>query len=375
MKLPARPSSKTLIGLAVGLALVAWIGWATIAKYRETVDPEPARAAPPIAVQVESVTLQSFSVHRSWRGSIDADERATLSAQLTAAVLELPYREGRRVAAGDTVFRLDDAELQAERARLEAVIERAGGELENARRDLERQRDLFARELTPEKLLDDAAQRVDSLAAQKREAAANLTLVETRLAYATGRAPFAGTVQHLHVQRGELARAGSPVLELVADHSLKAVVRVAQTDIGHLREGLPVTVAIPALDRELPGQIDRIYPALDDATRNATIAVMLPEQAAGMSVGMATVVHARLGAWENAVTLPAQAIHSEHGASWVYVPDGEKARRRTVRTGPGEDGRILIEEGLEAGEPVILTADPRLSDGVRIHIENGESGS
>lgn len=375
MKFPARPSPKTLIGLAIGLGLVAWIGWATLVKYRETIDPEPARPQPPISVQVEAVEPRPFSVHRSWRGSIDVDERATLSAQLSATVLELPYREGQRVSAGDLVYRLDDAELQAERERLAAVIDRAGGELENARRELERQRDLFARKLTPEKLLDDAAQRVDSLAAQKREAEANLTLIKTRLEYASGRAPFAGTVQRLHVQRGELARAGSPVLELIADDTLKAVVRVAQSDIGQVREELPVTIVIPALDREWQGQVDRIYPLLDDATRNATIAVMLPEFAAGVRVGMAAVVHVRLGAWENALTLPAQAIHSEHGASWVYVPDGNKARRRSVRTGPGEDGRILIEEGLEPGERVILTADPRLTDGARIRIESGESTS
>jgi len=375
MKFPARPSPKTLIGLAIGLGLVAWIGWATLVKYRETIDPEPARPQPPISVQVEAVEPRPFSVHRSWRGSIDVDERATLSAQLSATVLELPYREGQRVSAGDLVYRLDDAELQAERERLAAVIDRAGGELENARRELERQRDLFARKLTPEKLLDDAAQRVDSLAAQKREAEASLTLIKTRLEYASGRAPFASTVQRLHVQRGELARAGSPVLELIADDTLKAVVRVAQSDIGQVRKELPVTIVIPALDREWQGQVDRIYPLLDDATRNATIAVMLPEFAAGVRVGMAAVVHARLGAWENALTLPAQAIHSEHGASWVYVPDGNKARRRSVRAGPGEDGRILIEEGLEPGERVILTADPRLTDGARIRIESGESTS
>ncbi|NEZ02705.1 efflux RND transporter periplasmic adaptor subunit [Wenzhouxiangella sp. XN201] len=375
MKLPARPSPGTLIGLALGLGLVAWIGWATVVKYRETVDPEPARPQPPIPVQVEAVEPRSFSVHRSWRGNIDVDQRATLSAQLTATVLELPYREGERVSAGELVFRLDDAELQAEQERLKAVIERAGGELDNARRELERQRDLFARKLTPEKMLDDAAQRVDSLAAQKREAEANLTLIKTRLAYASGRAPFAGTVQRLHVQRGELARAGSPVLELIADDTLKAVVRVAQTDIDLVREGLPVTVAVPALDREQHGRVDRIYPLLDDGTRNATIAVLLPELAAGVRVGMAAVVHARLGAWDDALTLPAQAIHSEHGASWVYVYDGEKARRRIVQTGPGEDGRILIVAGLEPGEHVIVTADPRLSDGTRIRVEHGRSGS
>jgi len=373
MKRPARPSLKTLVILAIGLGLVVWIGWAAVAKYREMVDPETARPVAPIPVRVELLTAQPFSVQRAWRGSIDVDERATLSAQLTAAVLDLPYREGQRVASGELVYRLDDAELQAERAMLVAVIDGADGELGTARRELERQQELFARGLTPQKLLDEAAQRVDSLVAHKREAEANLELVATRLAYAKGRAPFAGTVQRLHVQRGELARAGSPILDLVADDTLTAVVCVAQADIGHVGHGLPVSVQIPALNQYWAGQIDRVYPVLDEATRNATVAVVLPADAAGARVGMTAIVHARIVDRENALTVPTQAVSSTHGASWVFVPEGDQARRRPVQTGPDEGGRTLIEAGLKVGERIIVTADPRLADGVRISIENGRA--
>lgn len=363
-------SARQLFGTAAVIALVAWIGWAGLQKYRETVDPEPVRAASPIPVRVETVTPGPFSAERNWRGSIDVDERATLSAQVTATVVELPVREGDRVAAGDRVYRLDDAEQRAELARLEAVIERISGELENARRELTRQRELFARELTPEKLLDDSAQRVDSLSAQLREAEANRTLVQTRLDYTTGVAPFSGSIQRLHVQRGELARAGSPVIELVADDALKAVAQVAQKDIRHIRPEMAVTVVVPALDREWKGQVDRIYPALDKATRNATISILLPEQAAGVRVGMAAVVHARLGAWDAALTLPAQAVHGEYGANWIFVRDGDRAQRRSIRAGARHDGRVHIEAGLEKGEQVIVTADPRLKDGVRIDAQS-----
>src|SRR5699024_9898413 len=147
-----------------------------------------------------------LAVERTWRGQIAVDDRATLSAQWTAAVEALPFREGQRVVAGETIYRLDDSELRSERDRLDAVLERLQSELATAQRALVRQRDLYERKLTPENLLDEAAQRVDSLRAQRREAEANRSLVETRLSYTVGKAPFAGTVQRLYVQRGELAQ-------------------------------------------------------------------------------------------------------------------------------------------------------------------------
>lgn len=366
-------SSKRLVTMAVTLALTAWIGWAALQTVLDAVDPGPSPSAPSIAVRVETAATGPFWVERTWRGEISVDDRATLSAQFTATLVALPFREGQRVNAGDVVFRLDDSELRAEIERLNAVLERLEGELATARREAARQRDLFERKLTPEKMVDDARQRVDSLSAQLREAEASRSLLETRLAYTVGAAPYAGRVQRVHVQRGELARAGSPVLELISGESLKAEVRVAQSDIAALGPGLPVMVQVPALGREWPAQVDRIYPALDPATRNATIAVLLPPEVRVARVGMTALVRARLDLREEALTVPPQAVHVEHGAKWVYVAEGERARRVSVDVGESRDGRVHVRSGLSPGQAVIITADPRLRDGAEIRIEAGGS--
>jgi RND family efflux transporter MFP subunit len=362
----SRTRTRT-VALLVAAALFVWIAWSLQSTVRQTLMPEPPSPAAPVAVAVEILKPGPLEVVRSWRGSIDVDERAVLSTQITAEVVELPFREGALVEQGDVVYRLDDAELQAELARLDAVIERLAGELETARRELSRQRDLYARQLSPEKALDDASQRADSLAAQMREADASRNLLATRLAYATTRAPFSGRIQRLHLQRGELARAGSPVLELVAEGGLKAVARVAQNDIRHVREGLPVTLTVPALDQHWPGHIDRVYPALDQASRNATVAALFPDEAGGqVRPGMAVIMAARLVSQDDALTAPIQAIHGEPGASHVFVLDGVHALRRRVELGASQDGRVHITAGLSAGDELIVTPDPRLRDGQRV---------
>jgi membrane fusion protein (multidrug efflux system) len=147
MSIFSKPSPAGLAALVAGLALVIIIGLATFNRIDEARHPEPARATPPVPVNTETAAESAFHIERSWRGSLEEEQRATLSAQLTATVVELPYREGERVEAGSVVFRLDDAELVSEQARLQAVAERIAGELETAQSELARQQELFSREL------------------------------------------------------------------------------------------------------------------------------------------------------------------------------------------------------------------------------------
>lgn len=367
-------SKAGLLTLIAGLALVVIIGLATFNRVQEKRHPELAQAAPPVPVRVETAAESVFQVERSWRGSLEVEQRATLSAQLSANVLELPFREGERVEAGSVVFRLDDAELVSEQARLQAVSERIDGELETARHELARQQELFSRELASERLLEQTAQQVSSLAAQQREAEANLNLVRTRLAYTVGRAPFDARIQQRFVKRGELARQGSPIIELVADQQLEAVVHLPQTDAAGVQPGLPVTIHVPAIERQWEARIDRVYPALAPNTRSATLAVLIPEQNDDLKPGMAVIVRGRVLYREDAISVPAQAVHEDQSASWLYLADGDRARRRSVQTGPGSDGRVLIEEGLTVGDIVITTADPRLGHEVSIRVAQEAPG-
>jgi RND family efflux transporter MFP subunit len=362
------PRQKKAGALLLAL-LVLWVGWALQGVIRERLMPEPAQPASPLAVAVETIVPGAFVVERRWRGSVDIDQRALVSAHLSAVLVELPHREGARVESGELLFRLDDAEPQAERQRLAAVIARIGHELDGARRDLERQQALIERRLISRKSLDDAGQRVDMLSAQLAEARASHALVLTRLSYTQARAPFPARVERVHLNPGELATPGKPVLELVADRGFKTVAAVAQADSAWMTVGLPVRLDVPSLGQSWEATIDRIYPALDPGTRNATIAVLFPDSEEALRPGMAVTVHARIAEHASAISVPAQAVGDPSGDPFVYVLQDNTARQRPVIIGPGADGRVLILDGLAAGEIIISTADPRLTDGLTVRPE------
>jgi RND family efflux transporter MFP subunit len=353
--------------VTVVLALLAvWIGLAGAERLAARFDPEPARAVPPPAVETLVVSTETAVVERVYRGTVEAEGRARISARLTAQILEIPHREGALVRQGDVLARLDDEELRRDAARLEAVGDRLEGELATARRERGRQEDLFGRNLTPERSLDDARQRVSTLEAQIRENAAALGLVQRRLTYAEERAPFDALVQRVHASEGELAATGQPLVELVALNSLKAVVQVPQGDVPHLRTGMTVRLEVPALGRVWPARVDRLYPALDAGSRNATLAAFFPEDADGVRPGMTVQAHVTLDRIEGVVRLPAQAVHGEGAERRVYVLEDGRARERLVQVAVARAGEYLITAGLEAGEQVIVTADPSLGDGLPV---------
>lgn len=357
---------QRLVVTLVLVLLAAWIGLAGAERLSARFDPAPARAVPPPAVETQLVAAETAVVERVYRGTVEAEGRARISARLTAQILEIPHREGALVRQADVLARLDDEELRREAARLEAVGDRLDGELATARRERTRQEDLFRRSLTPERSLDDARQRVHTLEAQVRENAAALGVVQRRLSYAEERAPFDALVQRVHASEGELAATGQPLVEVVALNGLKAVVQVPQVDAPRLRPGMTVRLEVPALGRSWPGEVDRLYPALDAGSRSATLAAFFPEDAVAVRPGMAVQAHVELEQIEGAVRLPAQAVHGEGPGRRVYVLEDGRARERPVQVAVARAGEYLITAGLEPGERVIVTADPRLGDGLPV---------
>lgn len=358
---------QRLAAAGIATLLVIVIGLAAADRLQDKRHPEAPRAPSPPAVEVLEVRLSPFGVTRAYRGSVEADARAVVSARITARVVATHHREGAPVPEGEPLLTLDDAELQREAERLRAVAQRLAGELEMANRQLARDRELRAEGLVPERTLDESLQRARTLEAQQRENHAALALVDTRLAYAIERAPFDGIVQRNFVQPGELAALGQPLIELVSGASLKAVIAVPQADIALLAHGQSVRLEVPALRGEWPAKIDRIYPALDEGTRNATVAAFFPI-VAGLRAGMAVTAHIGLEAREQAITLPAHAIWRDASGAWVWLLENGVATQREVVPGLTRQGVTLIEAGLTAGDRVIVTADRRLADGQAVTV-------
>ncbi|QKT03950.1 efflux RND transporter periplasmic adaptor subunit [Ectothiorhodospiraceae bacterium 2226] len=347
---------------ALLLLLALWVGLAAAQRIGDRLDPVPARERPPLAVEVVAVQSRPLSVQRHYSGSVESDVRAVISARVAGQVAEVAHREGARVRQGEPLVRLDDTELRHELARLEAVAERLAAELRHARQELTREEDLYRRDMTPERVRDEARRGVTVLEGQARENQAALAAARTRLAYTVEHAPFDAVVQTLHAQPGEFAGAGRALIELVATEPLKAVFAVPQRDAAALQAGSRVELTVPALDGTWPARVDRVYPALDAATRSATAAALFLEAPPGLRPGMAVTARVELESVD-ALAVPAQAVHGSAGDAWVYIVEDEVAHRRGVVTGPTRDGLTWIREGVEPGARIIVTADPRLRDG------------
>lgn len=383
------------------LALIGLVVFFGAHRIRERLKPTPPVPRPPLAVETLQVKPGPFTVTRRYTGSIVSTKRALISAQVSARVKAVHYREGEAVKKGNLLITLDDRELGAEVGRLKATARRIQADLDYWRLQAARDEKLLRGKVIPPQKRDESKRMVASLEASLHANEYALAAARTKLDYTLIHAPFSGAIQRLDTEVGELAAPGKVLLELVATRPLKAVFSVPQKDIPEIiphtdrhssetrdvvpldarvpgergmepltKRGMEVRLIVSSLDKAITSHIDHIYPALDSATRNATFDVRLPEHLEGLRPGMTVDAIVILAKFERALVLPRAAIRVREGSTGVYTVEKNIARWRPVTIGQTQGRQVRIVSGLKSGETVIVTPDPRLQDSSRVQPRN-----
>jgi HlyD family secretion protein len=255
-----------------------------------------------LAVRIATVTTRELVETVSAPGELDPESKVDVSAEVSARILEIPFREGATVRKGEMVVKLDDRDLQAslqaqtarrdgERFRLRSEQERLAGpnsQLANAKATLERQESLFKTGDVSRAALDDAIARVRDLEAQIAAAREGLSVIESSLAAAeadierarqllkktTISAPIDGQITELNAKPGELVvvgtmnNAGTKILTLADLGSVRLKAKVAESDVARVRAGQDATVRVNAYrNRDFKGTVERV--ALSRGTESA----------------------------------------------------------------------------------------------------------
>ena len=391
---------KWVVGVLL-LALIGLVVFFGVHRIRERLKPTAPVPRPPLAVETLQVEPGPFTVTRRYTGSIVSTKRALISAQVSARVKAIHYREGETVKKENLLITLDDRELRAEVGRQESTARRIQADLDYWRRQATRDKKLLRGKIISPQKRDESKRMVASLEASLHANEYALAAARAKLGYTLIQAPFSGAIQRLDTEVGELAAPGKVLLELVATRPLKAVFSVPQKDIaeitshaqGHSSEtrdvvsldarvagersmesltkmGMEVRLIVPSLDKTITGHTDHIYPALDTTTRNATFDVRLPEHLEGLRPGMTVEAIVILAKVERALVLPRAAIRIHEGSTGVYTVEKNIARWRPVTIGLAQGRQARIMSGLKGGEAVIVTPDPRLQDGSRVQPRN-----
>ncbi|HET7294728.1 MAG TPA: efflux RND transporter periplasmic adaptor subunit [Vicinamibacteria bacterium] len=320
---------------AVGIALAVGLAACGGSKPSRSAAPPDGPPRPVATAAVE----RTGRAEASAPGAVRARQRATLAARIPASVVELPHREGDRVAAGAVAVRLDDAALRAAVSAAEAALASAEAEL--------RRTDALASSgaATPREREDAVARASEARAAHER--------AKDGLAYAALRAPFAGRVARKPVNVGDVVSPGDPLLELEGDDGYEIVAAVEGDAASALPPGSTTSAKVDGLAAPLAVRVTALSPAADPATHRFEIRADLP-RAAGLRSGLFARLHLPASDGSARLTVPAQAVLARGGLSGVFVVEGGRARLRWIAVGATSGARTEVRAGLEAGERVAL---------------------
>ncbi|WNG51879.1 efflux RND transporter periplasmic adaptor subunit [Archangium minus] len=373
-------SARTRTPFFSTLALVSLLGGAAC-KAPEA----PPQAAPP-AVEVGTVTVQpsTIPVLDELPGRIAPTRVAEVRPRVSGIIVERVFRQGGSVKAGDVLFKLDASMYEVERASARAVLAKAEVTAAEARQQAERGEKLLASGVVTQEqheTLQAALRRAEADVAAARAA---VRRAELNMEYTTIRAPISGRIGRALVTEGALVREGDPTaLALIqqldpvyVDFTQPAIelhrLRQAFKD-GRIQGVTPEQANVQLLleDGSLYAKEGRLLfsdVTVDPGSGQVTVRGEFPNPDAELLPGMYVRGRIEQGTLSEALAVPQQAIQRDNaGKSQVFVVAGNgTAEMRPVRTSRVYQNQAVIQEGLKAGDQVIVEGFQKIGPGAPV---------
>jgi len=358
---------KALLGALVACAVTAaagagyWYGAVKApAKAAQTAAPKPARGPGGTGAQQEAVAVEATRVSAiklpetiTAVGSLRSDESVTLRPEVAGRLTEILFDEGRPVAKGELLVRLDPSINLAE-------VRQARANLTLAKAKHERSVDLAGRNFISGQAKDEARNNLEI-------AASALALAEARLRKTELKAPFSGIIGLRAVSVGDYVREGQDLVNLQAIVPLKVDFRVPETFLKQVRVGQAVEVTLDALPgKTYQGKVFALDPLVDAAGRAIVIRAQVRNQDTSMRPGMFARVTLITRQDRDALVLPEEALVPQGSEQYVFRIDSSKAVRVKVDTGQRRDGKVEILSGLKKDDLVVTAGQQKLREGTLV---------
>jgi RND family efflux transporter MFP subunit len=315
----------------------------------------PPKAPPGPEFKSGAVEIRDIDLTYSAEAVIEAVRQSTVSAQISGRIVELRFDVGDYVKQGQVIVRIDERAAGQALAASEAQVREADAAARNARVNYERSRQLLAQKFISQAALDKA--EADYKQAQARLSAmlAGAGQAATERSFATIVAPYSGVVAARHVELGEMAAPGKPLMTGFDPSTLRAVANVPQAQVAAIQASGRARVEVPSTGRWIDVRAVTVVPSADPRTHTTRVRLELPEDARGIYPGVFARAHFAVGRAPRLLA-PREAVFQRSELTGAYVID-EKGmpRLRQIRLGTAGDERAVeVLAGLKPGERVAL---------------------
>ncbi len=337
----------------------------------------------PIPVLATAATTADVPVYLDALGTVQAFNTVTVKAMIDGPLLQVTFKEGQDVHAGDVLAQIDPRPYQA--ALDQAVGKKAQDDanLANARVDLVRYQKLAATAYTSAQTSDTQKATVAQLVAQVQQDQAQIDTARTNLSYTTIASPIDGRTGIRQVDSGNIVHAAdtTPLTVITQLQPISVVFTLPQQTLGAvaaaMRGGAPEVLALPqgvandgetVLDR---GRVAVLDNTVDQIDRHDQAEGDLPEPLAG---AVARRLRQRPPADRDGAQRGLRA--ADRGAAgpmgaYVYlVGANSTVSRKVVQIGHEDESVAVVTAGLQAGDRVVTDGASRLTDGARVTVQD-----
>src|SRR5690348_18140918 len=330
----------------------------------------PAQTTPEVGVV--TATPVNLPVTRSYPGRLAATLTAQVRARVTGIVLQRVYKEGTDVKAGDVLFKIDPAPLEASLRQAQGQLAQAEATARNAAVKASRSKALGAKGLLAKQDVDDTVAAAAEADAAVKAAKASVQNAKINLGYATITAPISGRAGRANVTQGALVSPTdtNPLTTVQVIDPIYANFSEPMAEVERLRRAEKSGgLKLVALDRSearivLPdgsvyshaGTLDFTDLAVDPTTGAVDLRAVVPNPERTLLPGMFVTIRLTLGTLHHAFLLPQGAIQRDNDGAFVFVVgSGDKIVEKRVTLGDQHGRDWIVLGGVADGDRVLVS--------------------
>lgn len=329
-------------------------------------------------VSVQAARRQDIHVTVNAIGSIAALNTAIVHVQVSGVLQRLEFKEGQQVKAGQLLAQLDPRAFQAALAQAEGALARDKAQLDGARVDLARYRDLMAKDAIPKQQLDSQVALAGQLEGTVMLDQAAVDTARLQLSYTRVAAPIAGRASLKQLDIGNVAQTtdANGVVIITQTRPIALVFSVPSANVPLLTARLRANQALPveAWDsagktRLAAGQVATLDNAIDSTTDTIKVKALFANADDALFPNQAVSVRLQLDVLTGALAVPQAAVLRGAQGFFVYVVNADNTvSTRAVKPGAVDSGWMAVEGPLQPGEQVVIDGVDRLRDGTKVEV-------
>lgn len=329
-------------------------------------------------VSVAQARLQDIRQTASAIGTITASNTAVVRAQVSGVLQALHFKEGQQVKAGQPLAQIDPRAFQAALAQAEGTLARDKAQLDNARIDLARYKDLVAKDAMARQTLDTQEATVRQLEGTVKADQASVDSARLQVTYTRVIAPISGRVGLKQVDIGNVVQTGDTagVVSITQTRPIALTFAVPSSLLPQitprLKAGTPMTVEAWSRDgktRLATGKLATADNAIDLATDTIKLKALFPNDDDALYPNQSVSVRLQLATLENQLAVPSAAVLRGAQGFYVYVVnDDNSVATRVVQTGAVDGDWTAIDGAVKPGERIVIDGVDRLREGAKVEV-------